>query len=128
MATASAHDSDRIVRDSDFDYPWIDWFNGHCWELKLGEDFHDDVRTFRQRCYRANRRITGNLCQLRTKFNKKTGVFRLQLFQRDEHGNWEPVSYAPPPSPPRTDQAPPAPSEPQAEPDGWTPAPPHRPR
>lgn len=127
MATASPHGTDRIVRDIDFDYPWIDWFNGQVWALRPGEDFTDSIATFRQRCYRANRRITGKQLRLRTKFDKKIGAFLLQAFQRNDDGTWVPVSYAPAQAP-QTTQAPPAPSEPPAALDAWTPAPPHQPR
>jgi hypothetical protein len=119
---------ERIVRDADLNYPWVDWFNGSLWELRPGFDFKDPIATFRQRCYRANRRITGNTCQLRTKYRKKAGIFYLQLFQRDDLGDWVPVNYDPAPALPRTGQDRPAPSAPPAQPDGWTPAPPHLPR
>lgn len=114
---------ERIIRDADLNYPWADWFNGRLWELRPGIDFKDPIATFRQRCYRANRRITGNMCRLRTKYSAKTGVFLLQAFQQNDLGDWEPVSYAPP-----AGQDLPAPSAPPVQPDGWTPEPPHPPR
>jgi hypothetical protein len=128
MAT-SLGPSDRIVRDEDFDYPWINWLNGHLWELTLGQDFHEPVATFRQRAYRTLRRFSLGQDRLRTKFNKKTGVLLLQAFTLDKvTRTWIPISYDPAPAEPQAGLDHPAPSEPPAQPGAWIPAPPRLPQ
>lgn len=128
MAT-SRGPRDRIVRDEDFDYPWVDWLNGHLWELTLGQDFHEDVATFRQRAYRTLRRFSLGQDRLRTKFNKKTGVLLLQAFTLDSATRtWVPISYESPAPQPPPGQDQPGSSEPPAQPGAWTPAPPRPPR
>lgn len=123
----------QIIRDDDFNYPWIDWLNGHLWELVPGQDFQESVPTFRARAYRAMKRVTISGDRVRTKFNKKTGVLYLQAFTF-QAGQWVPIDYnmgiIQPPAPPadRTGQDHSAPSAPPVQPDGWTPEPPHQPR
>ena len=34
-------------------YPWKEWFDGHVWRLKQGEDFEVDMRSFRAAIYMA---------------------------------------------------------------------------
>jgi len=37
-------------------YPWAEWFDGGVWCLKVGEDFHVDLNSFRSCVYMASKR------------------------------------------------------------------------
>lgn len=123
------------------DYPWAQWLDGGIWALTPGEDFTEDVNTFRSRAYTKCRQLLGSQYRVRTKQNPKrqAPVLYLQSYHMDEYVSpWStdiPVrgtKIAPAPGedwPPATLATQPlgAPSEPPAQPAGWTPAPPRLP-
>jgi len=64
-----------IVRTRQSRYPWSDWTNGQIWQVRSGQDFESNIKTFVQGLYAYGKRH-GLKVEVRTDPQNDVAVFR----------------------------------------------------
>lgn len=64
-----------ITRTRQSRYPWSEWTNGQIWQVKAGEDFESNIKTFVQGLYAYGKRH-GLKVEVRTDMDNDIAAFR----------------------------------------------------